>query len=68
MIKIRIKNNTKNKAKWYYGWINKERNLADKILTVKESENPWFDNHFDTYLGGSTGSSFISKDDCEVLK
>lgn len=61
-ITVRIKPNIHNKSKWYYGAINKNRDLTGKIIIVKNSKNPSFDNDY-CY----DDSLYISKDDCEYI-
>lgn len=61
-ITVKIKPNIHNKSKWYYGYINKDRDLTGKIITVKNSYNPTFDDHY-----SYDDSLYIDKEDCEFI-
>lgn len=57
--------NDNNSYKWYY----KLRSLweKDKLVTVTESSNPNFDNHYSYPACESSGTLFISKDDASIV-
>lgn len=59
---VKIKPNINNKSKWYYGYINKNLDLTGKIIDIKKSKNPNFDNSF-----AYNDSQYIDIDDCDVL-
>jgi hypothetical protein len=63
---IKIKPNVENKSKWYYGYLNSP-DWTGKVITVKNSESPHFDNHYAYPPSQSGGSYFLDKEDCEII-
>ena len=61
---IEILPNVNNKSKWYYGYINKDKDWTGKQVKVKEHE-------FEFVFEGCyryTDSLFIEKKDCKIIK
>ena len=61
---IEILPNTKNKSKWYYGSINKDKDLTGKQIIVKEHEFEFIFEGCYRY----TDSLFIDKKDCNIIE
>lgn len=66
---VTIKTNTKLKAKWYYGYLNKEDNLEGKEIRVADDASGTF-RHCYNFCHGTTPSYslYIDKEDCEIIK
>jgi len=62
---VRVKPNTNNKAKWYYGHIMADHDMTGQTVQV------WDDQGEKSLFPDSyryTGSRYIGKDDCEIIK
>ena len=64
--RVKIKPNIHKKAKWYYGYLVKERDMTGKEVIVYDVESTNFpDTYSDNKWGGTM---YFSKDDCEILE
>lgn len=61
---VKIKPNTKNKERVYYGFLREDEDLTDVRVSVYEElrENPKYPNCY--FYRGST---YIDKEDCEII-